>query len=648
MHGYWSARGLARRGHRVFVVTNANEVEPAFRMYLTEADMKEEYARSFPNSGSVKVISTERPDIRDMAYIPQNNPTVTRLASIATDLIRSEGCEVIYSYYLEPFGLAAHLASSWTGVPYVFKHAGSDLYRLLLLEDLQTSYVEVMKGANRIFSSGASREAIVSYGVPEERVSLSGLFGVPVEYFNPDAQPLNVTALFEELTHSTNEEFQPGAELLAESLPRLGLYGKLGEFKGSLDLLHAMAQLIRDGFPFYLFAMCGGWGKPRFSDLVRELGLTKYVRFLPFLPPWRVPGFIRGCTAVAFLERDFPIAAHGPTIPSEIIACGKCLVVSEEVARKQKFQMNIRNFKNVVIVPDPKQHDVLGQCLRFALEDPQRSNEIGRRGFQEFTVAQNYHENYVNRLESLLTTVSQEKPVARKQTRVGSVNREAKRVAESSHLVFRFTRALLSANQWERVKQVLREVSLENAVAGDAAALSNLSRRLLYFIDQELEVNSSPIREVCEYELGLLEWKANQVRPGKAIRTSMGFLIDQVGPLFPSIRGYFKVVTFSSDTEAIDAVVKGGHRLPGKASKSKVLFHSDSVPMSISDQTEHLLDAIVDGSKITDEVIKAASNHYQFEDRHAHSRFKEACLSDLEGLYWTGIIEFREMPVARA
>src|ERR1700674_5650717 len=89
MHVYWTARGLAQRGHRVFVVTNANEVEPAFRLHLSKADRElgGEYAKVFPeSSGAVKVYSTEPPSAQ-LYYIPLNNPSVTRLATVATNVI---------------------------------------------------------------------------------------------------------------------------------------------------------------------------------------------------------------------------------------------------------------------------------------------------------------------------------------------------------------------------------------------------------------------------------------------------------------------------------------------------------------------------------------------------------------------------------
>jgi len=37
-HGYWLVRSLAMRGHQVFVVTNADEVEPDHRLWIPEAD----------------------------------------------------------------------------------------------------------------------------------------------------------------------------------------------------------------------------------------------------------------------------------------------------------------------------------------------------------------------------------------------------------------------------------------------------------------------------------------------------------------------------------------------------------------------------------------------------------------------------------
>ena len=91
--------------------------------------------------------------------------------------------------------------------------------------------------------------------------------------------------------------------------PIFGIYGKLGDNKGSFALLAAMHRLKAAGLdcrPRRARAWPPG-GRARFRERARELGLTDRVLQIPFLPHWRVPEFLRGCLAVCCLEQDFPI-----------------------------------------------------------------------------------------------------------------------------------------------------------------------------------------------------------------------------------------------------------------------------------------------------------------------------------------------------
>ena len=49
-------------------------------------------------------------------HIPYANPFASRLASTATQVAADVGADLIYAFYLEPYGVAARLASAWTGV----------------------------------------------------------------------------------------------------------------------------------------------------------------------------------------------------------------------------------------------------------------------------------------------------------------------------------------------------------------------------------------------------------------------------------------------------------------------------------------------------------------------------------------------------
>jgi glycosyltransferase involved in cell wall biosynthesis len=644
MHCYWAARGLAQRGHKVFVVTNANEVESTFRIHLFEDDrvIGGEYARAFPESGgSVNIYSTEPPDRSKMYYIPMNNPTVTRLATVATNLIRAEECKVIFSYYLEPYGLAAHLASHWTGIPYVFKHAGSDLYRLLRLEDLQSAYLEVIARANRVISGGRSIKQLLSYGLSEDRIASNVAFGLPTQYFHPDAPSLDINDLQTELAESdlTDGHLQRRFQPLKRSLPVLGIYGKLGEYKGSFDLIYAMAQLIQNGFPFYLVALSHGWQEQRFRRLIDELEIAEFIRFLPFLPHWKVPGFIRACTAVAFLERDFPITAHTPTIPTEIVACGKCLVLSEEVARKQLFRSQIRNLQNIVIVPDPKRHESLAACLRFALENPQRAEEIGQRGFHEFGVGRP-HEKYIDRLESLLIEVAAEEPTARKLVAQATEPRVRRDVIEMMDSLFPFTHALLTERQKERIRVAIAGTSLGSGIEDRTELAVSLGHQLLSALTLDENSDVSPVYEVCRYEYKLHEWGKGSRLDKEVLGFGISFSMEELQPLSASIRGNIEIVEFSYDVEEIASAIEAEEGITQTRNRVKVLFHSGSVPMRINDATELLLGLLAEGSMTMGEVFKVLLDCYQCGDQAAEARLIESSLSVLEGLYWEGIVAF--------
>src|SRR6267378_3522832 len=78
MRTYWSAHGLAARGHEVHVVTNAKEARPPFRMHMRAEDWKR--CEAAYGSGSVTVHWTDPVD-RSQSYIPMASPFVTKLAA---------------------------------------------------------------------------------------------------------------------------------------------------------------------------------------------------------------------------------------------------------------------------------------------------------------------------------------------------------------------------------------------------------------------------------------------------------------------------------------------------------------------------------------------------------------------------------------
>ena len=100
---YRLAHALARRGHAVHVVTNAMEVEDAYRVVMRPEDMTRLVGRH--GEGYVRVHQTVSDPIAQW-HVPWHNPYATKLAGLAIEVIRDHELECVFSWYLEPYGVA--------------------------------------------------------------------------------------------------------------------------------------------------------------------------------------------------------------------------------------------------------------------------------------------------------------------------------------------------------------------------------------------------------------------------------------------------------------------------------------------------------------------------------------------------------------
>jgi glycosyltransferase involved in cell wall biosynthesis len=406
MHSYWTAYGLAERGHEVYVVTNAAEVEEIYRINLGDDDGEMLQPVFTASGGLVKVFHPERFSPARMRHIPVSNPFVSKLASLATQTIRQYGCDLIFAYYYEPYAVAGYLASSWTGLPLILKHAGSDLERLMQIPDLATTYKEILKAAAGVITSGRQLvDRFIGMGVKPERIYPAARFAVPTIVFNPQAPPFDGQAISarggSQLAVAGNGQ-RRGPDL---AKPTIGIYGKVGRVKGSFDLVGALAILKREGLDFNFLAITDGSEFDQFKAALEENDLADRTWLLPFQPHWQVPRFIRTCTAVCFLERDFPIALHGPTVQREILACGTCLILSQEIADKQHNQAELVDQENVLIVSDPKDHQELAGKLRFVIQNPQQARQIGAKGHRISEQMEDFSE-YAQQMEALFRRIT--------------------------------------------------------------------------------------------------------------------------------------------------------------------------------------------------------------------------------------------------
>ena len=159
-------RGLAERGHVVDVVTNADEVEDAYRLTPDSDDWNDLHGGAA--RGLVRLWRTESPTFA-YRHIPQTNPVITKLTSLALEAIEANGSELVVGFYLEPYAVAAHLAAKLSGRPLVIRHAGSDVGRLLSIPQLGRTYAAILRSADMVWARPATRARFIELGVLESR-----------------------------------------------------------------------------------------------------------------------------------------------------------------------------------------------------------------------------------------------------------------------------------------------------------------------------------------------------------------------------------------------------------------------------------------------------------------------------------------------
>jgi glycosyltransferase involved in cell wall biosynthesis len=643
MRGYWMARGLAERGHQIYVITNANEVEDEYRMFMDKDD-EDWYEPRFEDSGGFVKVRHSTPLSDAMMHIPQANPFVAKLSSIATQVVRRRGCDVIFAHYLQPYGLAAYLTSLWTGVPFMVKHAGSDLGRLMKQRDLSTAYREVLKAADCVWAGLSDKEPFLAMGVKEERIWQNRPSRVP-PIFNPEAEPLDLNRLLARLAAIESDHIRNllvNTTPIDMSRPTIGIYGKVGEVKGSFDLLAALGMLKRKGLDFNLVALTQGRALEGFKRAIAENSLQDRVWVLPFIPHWKMPRFIRACTAVCFLERDFPISFHGPTVPKEVLACGTCLILSGEIADKQPvLKKRFIDGENLLIVDDPKEHIDLAARLSLVIEAPDRARAIGREGYRIYGEPE--YQSAVGRkiirtsIEAFEQRLIETRDARNPATSVEALSADDIVDRRKSLLKERLPHiSLLWDGKWERLvdEYCRRHSALEENRFQDAL-------RFCEFIEPEIAELSAKLpyaRDVLKYErnrnLLYVELQTDAAQGGSisqgAVKIAFGdsprrnrfgrrpFMLgrnlDEMWRLVPIKLKGVHVETFDYDVRRLKDCFQQ-NEIPDDLPKeeSYILFKRElnfvGFELEINEATKHLLD-LCDGSRSVEAIYKEMARHF--------------------------------------
>ena len=384
---FWLCYALAKQGHQVHLVTNANEIEDEFRITKGTIPSDMDGTPFADVKDNINVYYTDR--FAKYSYIPYTNPFTTKLASKAIEVVKEHKCDLIFGHYFEPYGVAAYIASKATGVPFGLKHAGSDVGRLLKSPEHKPLYNEMFAAADFIFISNSTARRFLHNGVDYDKLVPLSPPTYPEFIYNPERSPLNLEQYLEHTADSLTKPIYAelremfGIKNYNSDVGSIGIYGKVGEAKGSYDLINALGKLKKQGKSFNFLALTNGHRKNmlEFISKIKEAGIEENTIWLPFMPHWKVPEFINLCDAVCFLERDFAIPIHHPGVASEVMMCGKCLIVSDEIYNKQKSKDDLVNGEHLIVV-DPHDTSAMMKNIQFVLENREAAKQIGRNCYK--------------------------------------------------------------------------------------------------------------------------------------------------------------------------------------------------------------------------------------------------------------------------
>ncbi len=370
---FWMAHGLAAHGHEVHVISNAEEAEIFYRTL----PQKEQSETTEKNKPIIHFTTTNTPK-----HIPFSRIFFTKLMSLGMDVCNKYGCDLIFSYYLEPYGMVGAFLSEIIGVPFVLRHAGSDISRLLGNENLRSAYTYAIKKSTIIITSPATANKLIDIGVDKNKLvyAMKDLF--PPNYYFPKGD--DTTGVDDSLT--------------------IGIYNKFSKNKGIEEVIEALDRISKKNIKFNLRIVSGGELLPSLVEKLENSSteLQSATSIRKFIHPQDIPDFIRSCDIVCNLEHQFPVVSHYPRIPREILMCGSCLMLSEELYQKMRFRHLLKNMENFVLVKNPRNIGLLSETFEMLLCDKKRVERIGNNGAKLFVDRDVVYANSIDETSNLL------------------------------------------------------------------------------------------------------------------------------------------------------------------------------------------------------------------------------------------------------
>jgi glycosyltransferase involved in cell wall biosynthesis len=363
---YWLAKALGERGHEVHVVTNSQEVESEYKEIFELNDLEFIPRNIYLHSTNADT---------NPWHIPFSKAYTERIANLAIEVIEKYDLQIIDTYYILPYAVSGFIAKNITARPQILHHAGSDISKLFSSNAYQTLFKSVFQRVDKIITIPQYKKMFLSLGVKESVLDLNDQISINTDAFNPGVTPFQLS------------DYINGTRFECPIITYIGKINYYWQTKGLYELIEAVKNIKAD---FRLLFVSNGKGLVEFKNLIKEKNLENKTIFIDFVPPWKIPSIIKLSTCVIVPDKEFLIPNNVPILPREVMAVGKCLMISSELFSK-KYYGNLIDEENVLVV-DPKNIEQYSKVMKEIIRDPEIALRIGEKAYQHSIQFENFNE----------------------------------------------------------------------------------------------------------------------------------------------------------------------------------------------------------------------------------------------------------------
>jgi glycosyltransferase involved in cell wall biosynthesis len=307
---YWLARGLSEDGIDVTVLTNNNVVE-------------KEHSISNCIVDSNPCLDIKCMELNYQLIIPQRHYDIAGFIESFLRITRAKKIDVIDAQYLVPYGIVAYLINKICSIPYIIRHGGSDIDKILKNGIYEELLLKVIFNASVV-------DSLDEFIQTKSQKFVRFLPYVPNELFFNDK----------------NRDASKDGRI------RIAYIGKLMKLYHLKDLQRIVETFRPLQNRIKLTFLTQGLGINDFQSSIN----TDYVEFKNFIPPWDMPSFYQKIDYITYFVKNNTLPDWSNIVP-EALACG-VKIITDDISFFAKFLLPseciANNFIQIDLNDDPE------------------------------------------------------------------------------------------------------------------------------------------------------------------------------------------------------------------------------------------------------------------------------------------------------